>query len=257
MTVTPVRTRRVTASELTLPELLDESIPELSPGSVVAITSKVVALCEGRVRPGDADKTAIIESEAESYLPRSSNRYNVCLTIKNNMLIPSAGVDESNTGGVIVLWPEDPQASADAAWRHLTHRFGTTELGVIVTDSTSAPLRLGVCGVPVAHSGFQAINNLVGHEDLFGRPLAMTRSNVSAGLAAAAVAVMGEADEQTPLAVITNLPFVVFQHRVPTAEELAALTIDPDDDLYASLLRGAAWLPGGRSRVAPGSISGS
>lgn len=251
MIVTPVRTRRVTASELPLAELLDESISELRPGSVVVITSKVVALCEGRVRPGDADKTAIIESEAESYLPRSSNRYNVCLTIKQNMLIPSAGVDESNTGGLIVLWPEDPQASANAAWHHLTQRFGTTELGVLITDSTSAPLRLGVCGVPVAHSGYRAINNLVGHDDLFGRPLAMTRSNVSAGLAAAAVTVMGEADEQTPLAVISDLPFVTFQHRVPTPEELDALTIDPDDDLYAPLLRSAGWIPGGRSRVAP------
>lgn len=246
MIVEPVRTRRVTAGELSLKALIDESIASLEPGSVLAITSKVVALCEGRVvDPAQVDKTRVIEEEADSFLPRSSNRYHVCLTIKHNVLIPSSGVDESNTGGMIVLWPGDPQRSANEAWRHLVERLGTRELGVIVTDSTSAPLRMGVGGIVIAHAGFRAVNDLVGTADLFGRPLAMTRSNVAAGLAAAAVTVMGEGAEQTPLAVIRELPFVEFQRRVPTDEELAELVIPPEDDLYAPILGSAGWRRGG------------
>lgn len=246
MIVDPVHTRRVTAGELPLAALLDESLPSLEPGSVVAITSKVVALCEGRVvDPARVDKTRVIEEEADSYLPRSSNRYHVCLTIKRNVLIPSSGVDESNTGGLIVLWPGDPQRAANDAWRHLAERFGARDLGVIVTDSTSAPLRMGVGGIVIAHAGFRAVNDLVGTADLFGRPLAMTRSNVAAGLAAAAVTVMGEGAEQTPLAVIRDLPFVEFQGRVPTDEELAELVIPPEDDLYAPILGCAPWRSGG------------
>lgn len=246
MNVTSIRTRRVSAGDLSLRELLDESIASVEPRSVIAITSKVVALCESRtVDPDRIDKTDVIEREADLFLPRSSNRYNVCLTIKRNTLIPSAGIDESNTGGSLVLWPADPQASANEAWRHLTTRFGTTELGVVITDSTSAPLRIGVGGIAIAHAGFRGVNDLVGTDDLFGRPLAMTRTNVAGGLAAAAVMVMGEGAEQTPLAVIRDLPFVEFQNRLPATEELASLVIDPDDDLYAPLLRGVAWREGG------------
>jgi dihydrofolate synthase / folylpolyglutamate synthase len=246
MNVVPVHTRRVSAGELPLHDLLDEAIASLEPGAVVAITSKVVALCEGRVvDPAEIDKTELIEQEADLFLPRSSSRYNVSLTIRRNILIPSAGVDESNAGGKIVLWPADPQSSANAAWGHLVERFGSTDIGVILTDSTSAPLRMGVGGIVIAHAGFRAVNDLVGTEDLFGRPLAMTRSNVAAGLAAAAVAVMGEGAEQTPIAIIGDVPFVCFQGRVPTDDELADLVIDPADDLYAPLLRSAGWQDGG------------
>ena len=246
MTVTALHTRRVSAGELTLEELLDESLDRLEAGSIVAITSKVVALCEERVySPDEVEKTDLIESEADRFLPRTSSRYNVSLTIKRGILIPSSGIDESNTGGKLVLWPADPQRSADAAWNHLRDRFGITGFGVVITDSTTAPLRMGVCGVAIAHAGFLAVNDFVGTEDLFGRPLAMTQSNVAAGIAAAAVVVMGEAAEQTPIAVVSDVPFAKFQNRVPTDDELAALTIEPEDDLYAPLLQAVAWRVGG------------
>ncbi len=245
MTVTPIHTRRVSADELSLNQLLDESIDQLEEGTIVAITSKVVALCEGRVAdPEQIDKVDLIESEADRYLPRSSSRYNVSLTIKRGILIPSSGIDESNTGGVLVLWPENPQRSADLAWEHLSARFGVTGFGVLITDSTTAPLRTGVCGVPIAHAGFRAVNDFIGTDDLFGRPLAMTQSNVAAGIAAAAVTVMGEAAEQTPIATVSGLPFVEFQHRLPTPAELESLTIAPEDDLYAPLLQSAPWRTG-------------
>ena len=246
MTVTAVRTRRLSPSELSLPELLDESIDRLEPRSILAITSKVVSLCEGRVVPPDeVDKQALIESESQYYLPRSCSRYDVSLTIKRNVLIPSAGVDESNSGGSYVLWPADPQASANSVWEYLAARFAAREVGVIITDSSTMPLRMGVAGIAIAHAGFLALNDFVGTDDLFGRPLTMTRSNVAAGIAAAAVAVMGEAAEQTPIAIVSDLPFVTFQRRVPSAREIAALTIEPEDDLYAPLLQAVDWRRGG------------
>lgn len=249
MTVTAVRTRRVTAGDIPLEELLDEAVERLEPGSIVAISSKIVALCEGRVVPHEGtDRAALIEREAQLYLPRSSSRYDVSLAIKGNVLIPSAGVDESNTGGDFVLWPADPQVSANTAWQHLTGRFGTNEVGVIITDSTTMPLRMGVCGIPIAHCGFRALNDFVGTRDLFGRPLEMTRANVALGIAAAAVAVMGEAAEQTPLAIVADLPFVQFQEREPTAAELESLTIAPEDDLYAPLLQAVKWEKGEAQR---------
>jgi F420-0:gamma-glutamyl ligase len=66
-------------------------------------------------------------------------------------------------------------------------------------------------------------------------------------LAAAAVLVMGEGSEQTPLALIKDLPFIAFQDRDPSPEELAAAAIALEDDLYAPLLTRAPWQRGGKA----------
>ena len=55
---------------------------------------------------------------------------------------------------------------------------------------------------------------------------------------------MGEGSEQTPLAVICDLPFVTFQERDPSPEELRRRWIDVEDDLYAPLLQGVKWHKG-------------
>ena len=73
----------------------------------------------------------------------------------------------------------------------------------------------------------------------------MTKSAVADALATAAVLAMGEGNEQTPLAVIEDVPFVQFQQRNPNKKELTELTIDPKDDLYAPLLKGVKWRKGG------------
>ena len=97
----------------------------------------------------------------------------------------------------------------------------------------------------VAHSGFAALNDYRGKPDLFGRALRMTTVNVANALAVAAVLIMGEGSESTPMALISDLPFVQFQSRNPSKKELAALRIDPADDLYAPLLTSVAWQKGG------------
>jgi F420-0:gamma-glutamyl ligase len=69
-------------------------------------------------------------------------------------------------------------------------------------------------------------------------------------LAAAAVLVMGEGAESTPLALISGLPFVHFQERDPNPEELQNLHIDRRDDLYAPLLNAVPWQAGEKARSA-------
>ncbi len=244
MQLQTIRTHKIIPHE-DLFALLDRYLPPLTEGTVVAITSKIVALCQGRVVPSQgADKQRLIEQTADYWLSPEANRYRVALTIKDNILIPSAGIDESNSLDHLVLWPDDPQGTANAIRQYLCERFGCQHLGVLITDSKTTPLRWGVTGVAIAHSGFAALNDYIGHADLFGRPLRMTKSHVADGLAAAAVLVMGEGAEQTPLVLLTDLPFVQFQARNPTDAELAALHIAIEDDLYAPLLNNVAWQRG-------------
>jgi putative folate metabolism gamma-glutamate ligase len=246
MQINSLHTHKITAADHDLLAILDRYVPELDERSILAVTSKIVAICQGRLVKSDAaEKVALIEQEADYFLPASASRYQVMLTIKENLLIPNAGVDESNADGCYVLWPHDPQAVVNAIRGHLVQKFGRRQVGVLMTDSRPAPLRWGVTGVAIAHSGFAALNDYMGRADLFGRPLRMTKTNLADALAATAVLVMGEGDEQTPLAVIRDAPFVQFQERNPAAEELASLRITLEDDLYAPLLRSVAW----RSRV--------
>lgn len=242
MNVSAIKTEKIVPNSSDLFTILDKYIKTFGEKSVLAITSKIVSICEGQVmKIGSISKDKLIENEAEYFLPQSQSKYNVTLTIKRNLLAASAGIDESNGNGYYVLWPKDPQKTANTVREYLCKRFSATFAGVIITDSRSFPLRWGTTGVSIAHSGFMALNNYIGHPDIFGRIMQMTKSNVADALSESAVAVMGEGSEQTPLAVIRDVPFVQFQKRNPTPKEIAALHIDIHDDLYAPLLTGVRW----------------
>lgn len=242
MKVQPIRTQPITTVDNNLFTILESYVDQFTEHSILAITSKIVSICQGRVvAMAGADRQRLIEEEADSFLPPSASRYQVMLTLKDNILTPNAGIDESNANGDYVLWPHKPQTVANEVRAWLGRHFGLRQVGVIITDSTPVPLRWGVTGVAIAHSGFLALNDYVGRTDLFGRKLRMTKANVANALAATAVLVMGEGDEGTPMAVISEAPFIQFQGRDPTPEELQMLHIDLQDDLYAPLLTGVKW----------------
>jgi dihydrofolate synthase / folylpolyglutamate synthase len=247
MQIQAIRTHKITTTDQNLFAILETYLAGLDEGSIVAITSKIVAICQGRVVPiGSVDKHTLIAREADYFLPPDHSKYHMTLTITQGLLVPTAGIDESNGNGYYVLWPHALQDTANAVWAYLRRRFGRERLGVIITDSKTTPLRTGVTGVTLAHSGFHALQNYVGRVDCFGRRLRITQGNVVDALAAAAVLVMGEGSEQTPLAVISDLPSVHFQAREPSAEELQQLRIAQEDDIYGPLLMSVPWHKGHR-----------
>lgn len=246
MKIDAIKTRLVHAGECSIETLLAESLPSLEENSIVAISSKVVALCENRVVDTAATtKDELIKQEADYHTPREFSNYNYCFTIVNNTFIPAAGIDESNADGFYVLWPKDPQTTANAIRASLRRQYSVKNVGVIITDSTCMPpLRAGTVGVMLAHSGFAAVKELRGQKDLFGRPFKISQSAIGGGLAAAANVLMGEGTERTPVAVISDVPFVSFQAGDPTQAELDAVYISPELDLYAPFIQAAPWQKG-------------
>lgn len=108
MNCTPIKTRRVSSLELTLEELIDESIGQFENRSILAITSKVVSLCEGNVVNDEGvTKEMLIEAESEYYLPSEHSKYNHHFSIAQSTLIASAGIDESNGKDGYILWPKN------------------------------------------------------------------------------------------------------------------------------------------------------
>jgi dihydrofolate synthase / folylpolyglutamate synthase len=250
MIIQPIKTQLVTPGMCSLADLLDEAILELPPKSVIAVAAKVVALCEGRAVPMEnTDKEALIRQETDWYMPSASNPFNVAISVARGHLVAAGGIDESNGGDYYVLWPADLQASANMIREHLCKKHDIEEVGVIITDSTTRPFQRGTTGLGIAYSGFAPLKDYRGTNDLFGRPLVFQQNNIMNGLAAAAVVLTGEGDEQTPLAIITDLPSSVqFQKRNPAGDELAELDISLEEDLYAPLLRTAPWHKGDRSK---------
>lgn len=204
-------------------------------GAIVAVTSKIVSLSEGRTvarAPANARKQKIelVESEAERIFGKSET-YDVWLTLKHGILIPSAGIDESNSpDGSMILFPKDPWKSARELWRDLRPSLGHDRFGVLITDSHTTPLRRGVTGIALACFGFHPVRSLVGVADLFERPLQYTTVNVADAVASAAVLEMGEAAERRPLCVVDDV-----EVEFTRAEVREEIVIPPDEDLYSCL----------------------
>ncbi len=231
----PIKTRTLQPPQDDLLAVLDESVPALQNGDVVLISSKVVAIHEGRCVPADtADKAALITQDADVVIER--DYWNTPLTIIHNYFVSSAGIDQSNGNGYLVLLPEDPFRSAHDLHTYLCTKYALTELGIIVTDSRSLPLRYGATGVAIGWWGITPLESHIGETDLFGRVIRSERSNVVDGLAAGATVVMGEVAECTPLVIARDVPNLTFTSE-PTRDELfASFTDDTFRILYDRFL---------------------
>lgn len=248
MKVTPLKSPIVHTGD-DLFAVIDRVLPPLAEKTVVVITSKVVALCEGAVvekrEATTGEKHNLVKQESELYTD-PSGPFDLMLTVKDQILAVNAGIDESNADGKYVLFPENPYKSAEKIWRYLLKKHHLKYLGVIIIDSRSFPLKWGTIGTALAHCGFSSLNNRIGDKDLFGIEMKMTQENVVEALAVAANFEMGEVDEAQPFAIVTDVSKVQFQNRPPTLAEIAELQISIHDDAYAPILKNAGWKKGGQ-----------
>ena len=230
----PVRTRALVPPQDDLWDALDPVLPPLQDGDIVAITSKVVAIHQGRCVAVDAvgDKEELVAREAEAWIPRASSKYRITLAIKGSTLIASAGIDASNARGHYVLWPNDPWGAAREIAVHLRQKHALARLGVVLTDSHCIPLRRGTVGISISCFGFEPLFDYRGRLDIFGRPLEVTMSNQADAMAAAAVGLMGEGAECIPAVVVRNWPGLTFSD----GDHRDSFLIPPDEDIFAPLL---------------------
>lgn len=225
MLIRPIKTRIFKANK-SLDKFILRYLPKVPDRSIIVITSKIVALSQGRVLHL-ADKIKVIKQESDQYI-KTKWCY---LTLKDGHWCANAGIDESNVeSGGIILWPKDLFKTAEKLRARLLKKYKIKNLGILITDSRIFPLRAGVTGVALAYAGFSGLRDYIGTNDLFGRKLKMTKTNVADSLASAAVLAMGEGAESLPLALITDT-VVKFRVKVDPRE----LAIDPKIDLYRPL----------------------
>jgi F420-0:gamma-glutamyl ligase len=233
MNIQPIKTRILNEND-TIVDFIIEHIPKPAEKTVIAITSKIIAVAEGRIAEVKTtqEKERLIKKESEW---ATATRH-VWLTLKDGLLMPSAGIDESNANGKLILLPKNSYRSAHLIRKSLQAKYNLKQLGIVVTDSRTYPLRAGVTGVALGYAGFRGLKDYRGESDIFGRPFVFSSTNISDSLASAAVLVMGEGNEQIPLALITKGP-VEFVDKINKKE----LLIDKNDDMYFPLLTKLRW----------------
>jgi F420-0:gamma-glutamyl ligase len=248
MIIKAIKTRIFLPPQDDLLSLIKESflVLKLKEKSIFVIASKVVSIWQGRCLKMDAikNKDDLIKKEAELYLEREKvPKGYVMLTMKENLLIPTAGIDESNAKGHFILWPENPFKAAKEIYHFIKKNYQLNDFGIIIADSHSVPLRRGTIGMAIGYYGFYPLKDYRGTKDIFGREMKITQLNIADAIAVAAVCVIGEGAERTPLAIVEDVGFVEFKEFDP--EKFDPLKIDRNDDMYAPLLEGIKWQKGG------------
>jgi coenzyme F420-0:L-glutamate ligase/coenzyme F420-1:gamma-L-glutamate ligase len=194
---------------------------ELRPSDVVCVASTVVSKVEDRGRslasfePGErareiaAGLDAATGEEKDPRFAQAVLEESTALLIDRPFLLAvtdfghvgvNAGIDRSNTGGAeVLLLPADPESSA----RRIREGLSGSP-GVIVTDTSGRPFRLGQRGVAIGWAGLPATRDWRGEPDRDGTELAVTVEAVVDELAAAANLVSGEGDGGEPVVVIRD-----------------------------------------------------
>lgn len=233
MVFLPIKTRVFTPPKDEIWDTLDTL--KLKNGDIVFITSKILAIHQGRCVPkNSANKMDLIKREASHFLEyKHPSGHEINLTITNNILIAAAGIDESNANGHYILWPTEVDKLCAEIREYLCKRNRITDLGVISTDSHTTPLRWGVTGITTGLAGVKPLRDIRGEKDIFGRELKLTQVNLIDPLAAVAVSIMGEAAEQTPIVILRGAKGVPFD----AGASMHDFTIPPDWDMYSPLLK--------------------
>lgn len=228
----PIKTRVVRPPKDPIWDIIDGL--DVRDGDIIFITSKILGIHQGRtVKIGTVPKEKLIESESTLHLPyEHRGGFPVNLTVTDNILIPAAGIDESNADGHYILWPKDSDGLCREIRGRLVAKHSISRLGVVSTDSHTTPLRWGVTGITTGLVGVRPIRDIRGVRDLFGREMSVTQVNLIDPLASMAVLLMGEAAECVPIVILRGWENIPFDENASMDD----FKIPPEIDLYQPLL---------------------
>lgn len=209
-------------------EALTSANEQLMNGDVLVVAQKVVSKTEGRavalsgvsigaeaVRIAEeaGKNPAVVElilQESQEVMRAATGV--VVARHRTGHVLANAGIDASNVpagegGDMVLLWPQNPDASARALRQALQARFGV-RIAVIISDSVGRAWRLGTTGHAIGVAGMKPLRDRRGEADLFGRVLEVTVVGVADEIAAAASLVMGEATEGIPVALVRGATYI-------------------------------------------------
>jgi len=206
-----------------LASALNQAELELLDGDVVVVAQKLVSKAEGRTRrlsevvPSDKARELAADTDKEAAMAQlildeshAILRYRPGVIIAEHRLgivLANAGIDRSNVDrdrDLVLLFPENPDESAKRI-KSALHALCGTNVGVVIADSVGRAWRMGTTGMAIGSAGVEALKNLRGRHDMFGRELEVSEHAVADSIASTAELLMGEADEATPVVIVRGL----------------------------------------------------
>jgi len=225
-------------------EAVDKSDNNILPGDVLVVAQKLISKAEGRIVDLDTvipgaearelaaatDKEpAIVQLILDESRQILRHRPGILIAEHNNgWILANAGIDRSNVDAddnKVLLLPENPDHSAALLRTGLEERY-QSKLGVIVADSVGRAWRMGTTGLTLGCSGVEALADLRGEHDMFGRELRVSEHAIADSIAAAAELLMGEAAEGTPVVVVRGL------QQGTSAQDSTVLLRPSKDDMF-------------------------
>jgi coenzyme F420-0:L-glutamate ligase / coenzyme F420-1:gamma-L-glutamate ligase len=210
---------------------------------IVVISSKFVSMSEGsvvklsKVKVTKKAKDLATKNHMDAKLAELVLRESECvmsavpgflLAIRDGTIAPNAGIDKSNVPrGYAILYPPHPFETAEKLKLKFLVELGI-RVGIVIADSRLMPTRIGTTGVAIACAGFEPVEDQRGRRDLFGNVLRVTFKAIADGLATMGVAVMGESDESTPVAVVRGAK-VIWSDKKFSWKDMA---VEPLQDIY-------------------------
>ncbi|MCS7131966.1 MAG: coenzyme F420-0:L-glutamate ligase [Hadesarchaea archaeon] len=205
---------------------------DIEDGDVIVVAQTIVSKAEGniidlrRIKPSKlasrlAKKLEKDAREIEVILQQSREiirlKHVLIARTEHGFVCANAGVDHSNAGPYhVTLLPRDPDASARRIREGIKRALGK-DVAVIISDTQGRPFRLGAIGVAVGVAGMKPLLDLRGKRDLYGKKLKATITSPADAIAAAAVALMGETNEGTPVVIAKG---AIYERGEGSAREL-------------------------------------
>lgn len=227
-------------------ESLQKSELSLADGDVLVLAQKIVSKSENRyaylndVTVSREAKELAIEVDKDPRLVElilSESKEVVrqrrgVIIVEHNLgyVHANAGIDKSNissneTNPRVLLLPLDSDASAAVLRGDILEKTGK-DVYVIINDSAGRAWRNGTVGMAIGSSGFEALEDLIGSDDLFKRPMEITQVAVADELAAAASFLMGQAAEGAPVVLIKGATLS------PSDKGISGLIRNKAEDLF-------------------------
>ena len=196
---------------------------EVANGDVLVVAQKLISKAEGRaislssVEPTtEAIRLAAETDKEPAIVQLILDESNKVLRARPGVIIvehrlgfvaANAGIDRSNVepnSDRVLLLPKDPDRSA-ADLRARLESALNIRLGIVIADSVGRAWRMGTIGMTLGCAGVEALQDLRGRTDMFGRVLQVSEHAVADAIAAAAELIIGEADEATPVVLVRGL----------------------------------------------------
>ena len=216
----------------------------LRPDDVLVITQKIVSKAEGAIVGLETVEPRPEAVEFAARWGRDPRQVEVVLRqavrvvraelgvllvqTRHGFVLANGGVDASNvgprSGQVVLLLPDDPDASARRIRDVLRARFGVAP-PVIISDSMGRPWRFGITDCAIGVAGLRPLDDLRGTPDADGRMMSATIRAVADEIAAAAELALGKTARR-PAALVRGA-------HPPLGEgSIAEVVFPPEYDLF-------------------------